>query len=246
MQLGELKKKGAGSAPVSKYPLIKILHEDAAFQMPVPGRVTTGRIDVVALGLIRSRSMWPREFGSGKILCQSADAETGVPESGFPWRDFKGEPAAPELQPPPSPMRDRDSQGRPTGLDCSTCNFIHFHKTRPMCGEEWIIPVVGNETRVMLLKFSRSAIPALSEYLLPFRDKRIPLYSAWTRFELEPVSRNGRIHSVPVVTQSSGMPHAGSTFKRDHRWYSAQLREARAWLQDPSPQTPAIAPLTLG
>lgn len=230
MELGALGKRPAG-ASVNKYPLIKIAHRDNAFELP--SGTFVDELEVVPLGLVRSRIMWPKEFGTSKgPLCHSDDTVIGIPGEQFPWSSFKGE------------LARVATDHSPALTDCSTCNFTHWHKTRAKCNEEWVIPVVGTAATergaVMLLKFSASALPMLTEWMTPYRDSGMPLYTEWVRITLDAVSRKGSQFSTPRIRATK------LTLPSNRSRYSDQLREVRDWLQSPSPQTPAIAPIPMG
>lgn len=182
MQLGTFGRRASGP-PKPTYPKLVINHKTAKFRVPtVAGATDTydaESIDVVILGQIRSRIMWPGAFGSKEHpVCKSDDAIVGVPMDNFPWED----------------SMFADVPSNRTGISCETCNFKEWNRDfgRARCQETWTIPVrlVRNgmiEGEVFLIAFTSSGITDLRNYFRPMIAEQKHPFNYVTKIRLRSV-----------------------------------------------------------
>ncbi len=224
MKLGTLT-TGQGlksTTPPTKFTQIKIDHDSAAFGEPVGKR----SFDCVALGLIRTRILWPNNLnnlvpaqnlrGIRGPVCKSKDAIQGVPTqvNAFPWQAAGFTHVVQSGKMPPTGT-----------LSCDDCLLKEFKdRQKPECSSSWVIPllsVIPGVTQPYYITVTASSIKNVSEYLKPFRDNGTPLYSCVTKFSLRKTGKGSSVWSTVSCSK------AGQTDEKHHYLYSSILAQAK-------------------
>lgn len=242
MQLGNMNASQSGQQTTPGYTQIKIDHSSGEFYIRGNGDFHPVRsLQVIPLGLIRSRTYWKQagfslatgESGK-KPACKSHDALTGIPNRDlFPWDESEFANVASNVQ-----------------LSCDACTFKGFisGESQPRCKQTWTIPCIetdlgnrlyGDSFKIFVIDFTASSIPALTEYLTPYRDRAIPAYSRFMKIHLRKVSKGDRVFTKAEFTESL------ETNERLHPQFSTLLHEVRDFMQ-PKDEGRGFKPLTLG
>ena len=204
-------------------PRIDIVQKEALFKDNLSGE-TFGEMNVILLGLIRQRVLWPPEVGedSSGPMCRSNDAITGVPyikefpfdESGFDEADV-----------------DRDDPK----LSCAGCALKDWgsHPTRdtPWCSEQHTYALLRETGEGMftpaLLSLQRSNLKPSNRYMQSFVQAKTPLFVSETKISLEARKRGNVDYSVAKFSKGE------ATDDGDHVSFAEQYRGIRDFLHTP-------------
>lgn len=198
-------------------------------------------LEAILLGLIKQRVLWPPEVeeSSKGPLCRSYDFTVGHPDmQNFPWR------ATPDFA---APTVGADQ----VTLACEECPLkdwgSHPKRDTPWCSEQHTFAVlqrVGEDSLApALLTVQRSAIKPSKTYMTSFARSKTPLFTVWTKIELDHRKRGTVDFAVPKFIRSGDTPQA------DWPFYAQTYREVREFIQTPrvfddDSDTPGAAPAT--
>lgn len=239
------------------YEMIKINHQSGQWELVAPNRNTAysfGKtLDVVMLGLVRSRVLWPGEhhhqIGGRRPICQSPDSTTGYTDMQFPFSDAGN----PRIQ------SSVGVENRIT-IKCENCSLRKWNgKEPPRCNHTWNVPMVIRSNVIVddpgvqltpftvhMVAFSKSAVRELENYMTPFRDSRTPLYTAYTRMKLSRVERGGTDrYSVPSF--ETAVDGNDTPLKLGYRQFSEALHKCTEFLTTPPDgYEDGLAPIAMG
>ncbi|URG17425.1 hypothetical protein Mbo2_055 [Rhodococcus phage Mbo2] len=229
MKIGSLQPKRPSSPP-PKFPFMKINHKRAWFENPDGERIGS-TLDAVILGQLRSRIMWPGQFGSGeRPVCKSDDSVTGTPLENFPWNESKF----------------AEVESNKLGIPCEECSFKEWDKDfgRARCQETWTIALLvvqnGNVSDTpWLLNFTSSGITTLRDYFRPMIEQKTHPFNYVTRIKLHAVAKGDSKWSKPEFAR------LGDTSYEQHNFYVGLLRQVKKELR-PAPLSKGIVPIKLG
>jgi hypothetical protein len=185
-------------------------------------------LDVILLGLVKQRVLWPPTMGDDKVppLCKSLDAKIGRPDvPTFPWAESQFTP--------PSPWSESDPQHE---LDCSACPLKEWgshpspDRQVPWCNETHVLPLlmpVGEGVQPALLTLKSSGIKPSKAYISGFVRSKTPLYTVLTRLSLDPKKRGQVRYAVPILSKK------GATDQADWYRYAGAYRQLRTFVQTP-------------
>lgn len=232
MQLGQFQQKRAPVTQPPKYSFLTINHKRAWFESPDGDRLGS-TLDMVILGQLRSRIMWPGAFGSKQPpVCKSDDSITGIPKDNFPWDE--------------SMFSEVESNKQ--GLPCEKCKFKEWDKDfgRARCQETWTIPVLLCEDgkvqeKPLLLNLTSSGITTLRDYFTPMIAQKTHPFTYITKVKLRSVAKG--VDKNPYAKPEFAI--SGETDPSLHNLYVSMLREIKAELR-PKPLKAALVPIKLG
>lgn len=192
-------------------PIIQIDHKKNAFVDKLTGQ-EYATLDVVMLGLLKQRVMWPSDLDSKDgLLCKSQDGSTGTPREKFPWPEFKKGGGVEPLN--------------ATHIECETCTFAkwdsHPKNATPWCSLQHVYPVViGDSTDVTgLLTLQRSAIKPSNGYISGFVREGRPMFTVRTLISLNS-NRNGSVeYSTPSFKRGDNTPEDITLWRRWAKQY---------------------------
>lgn len=191
--------------------------------------VTNKPMEVIILGLVKQRVLWPSEIGAEPEapLCRSYETTVGFPDAEnparFPWK-ASGFPAPAMGDAPPN-------------LSCEGCKLKDWGTDpkggkAPWCAEQHVYPtlLVNQETGSMspaILTLQRSAMQASKAYITSFARSQTPMFMYYTEIGLT-VQRRGTVtYSVPKLARGK----ATDTTMYDE--FVSQYRRIRTVLQTP-------------
>ncbi|MGE0342520.1 MAG: hypothetical protein AB7O86_05590 [Porticoccaceae bacterium] len=215
-------------------PNLKIVHADALFENTLTGR-TFATVEVVPLGVVASRVLFPAEMKDGEsfFLCRSVDAKVGTPNMSeigkFPWRD-SGFARKDYL------VEDEDGNEKPVVLDCDSCSLkewgTHPKKDNaPWCNKvgTLILMLMDDEGNYMpaLFQMKSSALRPLNNYTSSFFGAKKPLFVSTATLSLTPQKMGTNVYAVPKIVE--GDP----TDPALHDLFKATYLRIRAFLTTP-------------
>lgn len=212
-------------------PMIKIIHDEAMWEDSLSGQ-RFDEIDVVLLGLIKQRVLWPSEVSEDAEapLCRSYNFTVGIPGDKF---------SVSEKRDPNSPMiasgftADEVESGE---LACGSCNLKEWgsHPSRdvPWCVEQYVFAVMLGEPdedlgSPAILTLQRSSMKPAKSYITSFVRTRQPLFVARTNLKLDARSRGSVRYSVPKFVK--GVP----TDPDFHGQYAEMYRQVKEFVATP-------------
>jgi len=183
-------------------PILKIDHANGKYIDSLSGE-SFDDLDVILLGLIKGRIMWPAEVGEGDNppLCKSYDFEVGHPGEDFPYT-AAGLAVAP-------------AEGET--LTCATCPLKEWGSNpkgeTPWCSEQHTFALLMNPDdegfgSPAILTVQRSAIKASRAYLSSFARTRQPLFVVHTTLSLDAKRRGSVAYAVPKFVRGIATPEA--------------------------------------
>jgi len=221
------KNKNRSLAPPRLYEIMKIDHSAGQFWS---GESNIGKeIDVIMLGLIRQRTLWPpKDSKRSRPDCESPDFEHGYAKiDTFPWKDTDF-------------VEPIGGGTRPHELPCDQCPLRNWQdRTPPRCAQVWNVPVIYG-AGLFVIPFSASALSDLENYMRPFRDSRTPLYTVITRIKLSRVEKKGRRYVVPHFSQTA------NTDTRVYPEYSSKLNQVKEVMQQKPETAMTFKPMSMG
>jgi len=192
-------------------PILSINHDDAQYMHSLSGEGKK-TIDVIGLGVVKQRILWPAEPGEKGVrpVCRSYDHKTGVPDQ---------EKFVSLTKKVPGIFSAADVlSGEP--LSCAECPLkewgTHPKGDGPWCNEQYSIPLLilegegEDETETpALISFQRSQIKPVKAWISNFVGKKKPLYSAITRMSLQVLKKGTNEYAVPTftVTEATDMQY---------------------------------------
>lgn len=211
-------------------PILKVDHDEGIIEDANSGQTWT-QLDVIILGFIRQRVLWPAEVSDTKELplCRAYEGKVGRPPvpSRFPW----------EAAGFANPGVNDDDEDAVAGiaLPCESCKLKDWetHPTRkiPWCAEQHtyavLRPVGEDSFAPALLTFQRSSLKASNTYLSSFQQSKTPLYSCITRIELESKKKGNVNYVTPKFIRGD------DTDKDDWPGFSNQYQGIRSFVQTP-------------
>lgn len=182
-------------------PIIKMVHDEAVWEDSLSGE-KFAEMDVILLGLIKQRVLWPAEMAeeAEAPLCRSYNFTQGHPGEKFPLK-AKGDPASP-LESSGFAAEDFNAGI----LSCTSCNLKEWgsHPTRdvPWCVEQYVFAVMITEPgedlgSPAILTLQRSSIKPAKAYITSYVRSKQPLFTARTTLKLNAQSRGSVKYSVP-------------------------------------------------
>lgn len=206
-------------------PRLQIVQKEAVFEDNLTGE-RYDELDVVLLGLVKQRVLWPPEMEADSFpLCKSYEAKDGHPTDKFPWKASGFDPSA---------YPDEDAV-----LPCANCKLKEWdsHPTRdiPWCGEQYVLPLVmkatGDKVVPALLTFQRSSIKPVKAYISGFATRAEPLFTVHTHIVLNARRRGNVDFAIPKLRR-------GDAVEADRfDDLGAAYRKAAAFLR--TPRTPS-------
>jgi hypothetical protein len=202
-------------------PRLKIIHDTAVFEDSLTSE-THATLEVVLLGLVKQRILWPAEMSEEKSapLCKSYDFDYGNPNpETFPW----GKAGL-----------SRSDGEHPACADCKLKEWdSHPKNGTPWCTEQFTFPLLmANEAGMApaVLTVQRSAIKPCKSYLSSFVRSRSPLYTCVTTITLEARKRGTVSFAIPKLVKGAATD--------DAMWpeFAEQYRAIREFLQTPASQ----------
>lgn len=202
-------------------PRLNIDHAENVFKDSLSND-TFESLDVILLGLHKSRIMWPGEISDGDAaapLCKSPDFSNGFPnmdpdisaELRYPW-------SAQDVYTPEQAVPLTLSDGRVTqpAISCKACKFKEWNTDptgkKPWCSEEWIFPLLyrteDGSWNPALFGLKRSGLAPAKKYVSPFATKKMPLFVTITKLTLNANKRGMVRYSTPVFTKGAATPEA--------------------------------------
>ena len=182
-------------------PIIKMVHDEALWEDSLSGEKFE-EMDVILLGLIKQRVLWPAEVAeeAEAPLCRSYNFTQGVPGEKFPIK-AKGDPAS------PLEASGFDAESYNSGaLSCLSCNLKEWgsHPSRdiPWCVEQYVFAVMITEPgedlgSPAILTLQRSSIKPAKAYITSFVRQKKPLFTSRTTLKLNAQSRGSVKYAVP-------------------------------------------------
>lgn len=154
-------------------------------------------IDVIILGMVKQRILWPAEMEEGKSqpLCRSLDFDTGRPDPGeegrasrFPWKQSGFDPTT-----------ILSTGGT---LPCTACPLKEWdsHPTRSTtwCTEQVVLTVLlAPNFTPAILSTQRSSLKPTKAYLTSFFRDKLPPFSVVSHLSLDVQTRGNVTFSVP-------------------------------------------------
>lgn len=183
-------------------------------------------LEVVMLGLVKQRILWPAEIGENKEapLCRSYEFEFGHPDptntARFPWKA--------------SGFSLADYQDDAPQLPCNSCKLqewgSHPKLDRPWCAEQHVFVIMqpaGESWTPSILTLQSTGIKPSKAYITSFQRSRSPLFTVTTHLSLS-LQRRGTVeYAVPILGR--GRP----TDEADHPEFIENYRRIRQFLQTP-------------
>lgn len=201
-------------------PRLAIVQQEAVFEDSLSGE-KFAEMDVVILGLIKQRVLWPSELGENDSspLCKSTNYTTGYPNpSTFPWAE--------------SGFSPQDGQQGSVTLSCNDCALKEWgsHPTNnvPWCSEQYTFallrPTSGGHAPA-IVTFQRSGVKSCKTYLTSFAQAKTPLFTCVTKISLEARKRGSVSYAVPKFVKGAETPQ--------ELWgeFAQQYRDIRDFLQ---------------
>lgn len=227
-------------------PRLTIDHGEGVFRDSLSNDVYE-ELEVVLLGLHKSRIMWPTELGDGDNakapMCKSPDFTHGFPnmdpdikaDDRFPW--------AAQLVYQPSdavPLQLADGGETMPSIGCNNCRFKEWNTDpsgkKPWCSEEWTFPLAYLDSQGQwtpaLFTVKRSGLGPAKKYVSPFASKKMPLFVVRTKLTLNNNKRGMVRYSTPVFTKGA------ETAQEEWPEYRDMFVTAKEFLKQlPTPRT---------
>lgn len=201
-------------------------------------------LEVIILGLVRSRIMWPEEVKDDAVpMCRSLDAKEGLPgvdpdvpvKLQFPWRKSNFERA--NLPIVDGSKTEDNPEGQPKA-SCEACIFKDWNteadKPGP-CTEQLTLPVYYKDRfgnwAPGILTFARSGFTATTRYLGYIKAAKQTPFMFYTTISLEPRKRGEVDYAVPKYAKGD-MTEAGEG-NEYWRQYFATFNDIKEFLRRP-------------
>ena len=212
-------------------PVLKIVHAEAKYEDSLSGQLFDS-MDVILLGLIKQRTLWPSEVDdSGDApVCRSYNSTIGMPSEKFLVPD-KSSNVVPGQKSGFS--REEVQAGN---LPCASCALkewdSHPTKGTPWCSEQYTVAVLVTEPGEPLgapaiLTLQRSAIKPAKQYFTSFATKKNPLYVARTTISLQGQRKGSVAYAVPKFSRTV------DTDPGYHELYGDLFRQVRDFVRTP-------------
>jgi len=225
-----------------RMPRLSIDHEKGGFVDSLNPDNAMPEIQVIPLGLIKQRVMWPAlmtdDGGDSNPMCKSVDHNTGYPNITstdqrelFPWQ-------ASGWNPNDFP---RDDVQRIV-LPCNSCRLkewkSHPDGKKTWCSEQYAMPLLyapvdpsftlqQEPTILALYTAQRSSINSAKAFFAGMVRQQKPAFAFRARFTLKREQRGKNTYYVPLMTV------IGSSGQDDWPAYAASYTEVRAYLTQP-------------
>lgn len=208
-------------------PRLQIVGAEGVYKDSLSGE-TFEKVEVIVLGLIKSRVLWPPEMGDtpSAPLCRSNDAKIGRTGKDFP-HDKLGLTVAPE-------------QGTP--IECAKCPLQVWgsHPTRetPWCAEQYSFAIMmkDSDTGVWFpatVTFQGSGVKPVKNYLSSFKRSQKPMFVHTTIMTLEQRKRGTVKYSVPIFKPGTSTPADQiELYKLTYRRIRSFLQQEDAYADD--------------
>lgn len=203
-------------------PMLRLNHQDGCFVDNLSGE-TFEEKDVILLGLIKQRILWPPELGEDKVgpLCRSLNFVEGLPDRNrFPWKA--------------AGFREADFEDDGKNLPCEACALkewgSHPQRETPWCSEQFTFALLmdtGNGFSPALLTLQRSGIKGARAYMTAFKRSNTPLFTTVTHLRLQH-NRRGTV-KYSVVQFAKG----AATNSDEWQEYAGTYRRIRDFVQTP-------------
>jgi hypothetical protein len=224
-------------------PRINIMHTETKWEDSLSGEQFT-ELDVILLGLIKQRVLWPSEVGedSEAPLCRSYNYTLGNPGEKFSVRESRD---------PQSPL---DASGfsavdiQRGQLSCAECNLKDWgsHPSRdvPWCVEQYVFAVMMTDPgepigTPAMLTLQRSAIKPARAYITSFVRAKKPLFVARTTLKLDGRQRGSVRYAVPKFVKGE------ATDADFHMQYAEFFRQVKDFVTAPRTQDDAETGVTV-
>lgn len=193
-------------------------------------------IEVIVLGIVKQRILWPPEIGEAKEdpMCKSYEFAHGFPDpdqpARFPWAASGF--IAPQMG-APAPV-----------LTCEDCKLkewgSHPKTDTAWCTEQHTYVILQQVNEILapaILTLQRTGIKPSKAYMSSFARTQTPMFVTTTRITLS-VQRRGSVdYSVPILTR--GNPTSPEMFPD----FAAQYRRIRSVLHTPRSGNPDEVPV---
>jgi hypothetical protein len=203
-------------------------------------------IEVILLGLVKQRVLWPPEMGSEPRppLCRSLEAKTGTPTletgpDGFPWKAAKLNRNTFVVR-TEDPESGEQVENLAIPVPCSECHLKVWGTNpkgtgAPWCTEQMVFPLMlkretdegGELWTPGSLALARSGVKPANQYCMGYTVRQSPMFVDRTKLTLKQLTRGTVNYSVPVFTK------LGPTERDMRDFYKDKYFELRAWLQTP-------------
>lgn len=209
-------------------PKLDIAHTDGQWVDSLSGE-KFDNIEVILLGLIKQRILWPTEMAAEKEapLCKSYNFTEGRPDpvnpSRFPWKSSG------------FAMSDYVDGENPPAVSCEGCALKEWGSNpkgdTPWCSEQHtfaiLLPIIGGGWSPAVMTLQRTGIKPSKAYMTAFARSQSPLFVTTTKLGLTVQKRGTVTFSVPTFER--GTP----TDQADHASYAAQYRHIREFIGTP-------------
>lgn len=209
-------------------PKLDIAHADGVFVDSLSGeRFET--LEVVLLGLIKQRILWPTEMGAEKEapMCKSYNFTEGRPDpvnpSRFPWKASG------------FAMAEYVDGENPPAVACDSCALKEWGSNpkgdTPWCSEQHtfavLLPVVGGGFSPAVMTLQRTGIKPSKAYMTSFVRAQSPLFVTTTKLGLSVQKRGTVTFSVPTFARGV------ATSPEDHAGFASNYRRIRDFIATP-------------
>ena len=182
-------------------PTLKIIHKEVCFEDPL-SHERFEELNVVVLGLVKQRVLWPVVMGDDKEqpMCKSADFKTGHPGANFPYASTPYSEGCGTLNCVECPLKDWES---------------HPIRKIPWCSEVHTYPILrpifdddGNPTgwSPAIMTFQRTSVKPSRDYMASFKNEQKPTYLYLTKIKLRGEKKGDNVYSVPIFERCEATP----------------------------------------
>ena len=185
-------------------------------------------IEMVVLGIVKQRILWPPEMGPTKEdpLCKSYEFKLGHPDpenpSRYPWAASGF--TAPAVGAPPSILSCEDCRLKEWGTNPGP------QKEAPWCTEQHtyvVLQIINESYAPAILMLQRTGIKPSKAYMSSFARTKTPMFIKTTHLRLSVQKRGIVEYSVPIL--EPGRPTPPEMFQQ----FADQYRRIRTMLQTP-------------
>lgn len=222
-------------------PRLRLGHKSGFIEDAQTGQQFT-EIYAIVLGLVKQRILWHPSIDSDdeKPMCKSPDFQAGYPNlkpakpnKAFPW-NVAG------LDPSSFPVNEDGL----IVLPCEGCKLkewgTHPMGGKPYCSEQHTLPMLYATTleslqagiySPALLTIQKTGIKPSKNYLSPFKQRKVGVYSAYTRIGLRVQTAGQNQYVIPVFAT------VGSTDPGEWPGFSERFRAMREFIHNSRPRS---------
>lgn len=183
-------------------PTLAINHKEGVYEDSLSNE-KFNELNVVLLGLIKQRVLWPAEVGDEVVppLCKSYNFSEGITGKDFPWSEAGFTPPA-----------DYEN-GDEVSLPCASCKLKEWGSNpsgdTPWCSEQHTFAAMmntadeGDEPNWVPTIFTvqRTGIKPSRTYVTSFARSKTPLFTSYTNLKLDVRKRGSVDYAVPIFSK---------------------------------------------